>query len=96
MHLRGIVAGPEYQDLLSYSCLAVLKAYFDKTEGLLSCTFYKSLDGMKMTGLGVWQSVEAAHALLGSEGGAPGESFWRSLGAMARFGIYQVVFVTSD
>lgn len=96
VHLRGIVGGDDDHYLLPYSCLAVLKAYFDKAEGLLSCTFYKSLAEMKMIGLGIWQSIDAAYEFFGSPDGAPGERYWRSLGAKARFGIYQVVFVTTD
>ena len=33
------------QEVLSYSCLAILKSYFAQLRGLLSYSFYDSLDG---------------------------------------------------
>ncbi|KAH7437181.1 hypothetical protein KP509_05G059900 [Ceratopteris richardii] len=94
VHLRNVVGGRKedrIQDMLSYSCLAILKAYFTQTEGLLSYTFYRSLDGSRMTGLGVWQNAFAAATFLNAPDGAPEEKYWRSIGAGTRFQIYEVV-----
>lgn len=97
MHLRGIVCSEaDLQDVVSYSCLAILKAYFQKTDGLLSYSFYKSLDGSSMAGLGVWENFDAASAFLNAPDGAPEEHYWRSLGAKTRLGIYEVVSITAD
>ncbi|KAI5081105.1 hypothetical protein GOP47_0004288 [Adiantum capillus-veneris] len=86
VHLRCITSGrhAHLQDALPYSCLAILKAYFPQTEGLLSYTFFRSLDGSRMAGLGVWQGMDAASAFLDAPGGACEERFWRSMGAKAR------------
>lgn len=92
VHLRCIIGSRQahLQDVLSYSCLAILKAYFPQTEGLLSYTFYRSLDGSSMVGLGVWRGVDAASAFLNAPDGACEERYWRSMGAKARFEIYEV------
>eukprot|EP00249_Psilotum_nudum_P003572 c17028_g1_i3 orf=687-1358(+) len=90
VHLRCILSEPERQEVLSYSCLAILRAYFPKIEGLLSCGFCKCLDGRKIVGLGVWESAEAANAFKAS----PGEPYWKGLGAKLRFGVYEVAHVT--
>lgn len=95
VHLREIIGKSEQQELLPYSCLAILKAYFQQIEGLLSCTFYKSASKSRMIGLGVWQNAQAAYAFIGQAGGTPGECYWRSLGAKSKFLMYEVVFVTT-
>lgn len=111
VHLRNVTLadyhndrpGLNPQELLSYSCLAITKAYFHQVEGLLSCIFYKSLQycgvdcsSGKMMGLGIWQSEQAAYAFFTSPAGSPAEWYWRSLGAQVALGLYEVVLVTAD
>ncbi|MCO5550922.1 hypothetical protein L7F22_004416 [Adiantum nelumboides] len=92
VHLRCITGSHQahLQDALQYSCLAILKAYFQQTEGLLSYTFYRSLDGSRMAGLGVWRGADAASTFLNAPDGACEERYWRSMGTKARFEIYDV------
>ncbi|KAH7298820.1 hypothetical protein KP509_25G060100 [Ceratopteris richardii] len=93
VHIRCVESGRSktpLQDMLSYSCLAILRAYFPKTEGLRSYTFYRSLNGTKVAGLGVWQDAITASSFLNAPDGACEESFWRSMGATTRFEIYEV------
>lgn len=95
VHFRWIQVQPDRQDILAYTCLAVLKAYINKVEGLRSCTFYNSLDGSKIAGLGIWENAQAAYRILASPQGSPAEPYWTSLGAKLRFGICEVVYVTN-
>lgn len=95
VHFRWILADPDHQEMLEYSCLAVLKAYLGKVEGLRSCTFYRSIDGRKIAGLGAWENAQAAYTFISSPQGSPAEPFWKSLGAKLRYGICEVVYVTS-
>lgn len=86
------------QDALTYCCLAILKSYFARLKGILSSSFYESLDGRQIIGLGVWDSIESASVLVNSDDGPnanPWVAFWKSLGAKKlRSHICQVVYVT--
>lgn len=94
VHFRWIQTNPQRQGTLTYSCFAILKAFLHKVEGLRSCTFYTSLDGTKIAGLGVWENAQAAYGFI-SPPGSPAEPYWKSLGAKLRCGICEVVYVTS-
>lgn len=97
VHLKCIASGkPCLEDVLSYSCLAILKAYFPHTDGLLSYAFYRSLNGSRMAAMGVWESFDAASTFLHAPNGAHEERYWRSLGAKTRFGIYEVVALVTE
>lgn len=92
VHLRRIISSKScLKDVLSYSCLAILKAYFPHTEGLHTYSFYRSLDGSRMAAMGVWQSLDTATNFLHAPDGAREERFWSSLGAVTRLGIFEVV-----
>jgi len=86
------------QDMLSYCCLAILKSYFTRLKGILSSSFYESLDGKQIIGLGVWDSIESASVLVNKDDDPsvnPWVSFWRSLGAKKlKYHVCQVVYVT--
>lgn len=86
------------QDALSYCCLAILKSYFSWLKGLLSYSFYDSLDGKQIIGLGVWDSVESASVLANNDDNPnanPWVAFWKSLGAKKlKYHVCQVVYVT--
>eukprot|EP00253_Pinus_taeda_P000821 PITA_00821 len=93
--VRRIYSRRKNQDKLAYSCLALLKSYFTKMEGLHSYTFYNSLDGTCIIGLGLWESVDAAYIAMNKPNGFPSEPFWKSLGAKKlKYEICQVVYVT--
>ena len=84
--------------MLDYSCLAILKSFVHQIPGIRSYTFFKSLDRppTKMVGLGVWDDFNLASKFLYAPDGVPEECYWRSLGAKVKFGIYHVVFITSN
>ena len=83
------------QEVLSYSCLAILKSYFAQLRGLLSYSFYDSLDGAQIIGLGVWDSVESASVLGKHPNTNPALPFWKGLGAKKlKYHVCQVVYVT--
>ena len=95
--LRRIYSSSKKQDVLAYCCLALLKAYFKQINGILSYTFYKSMDGRRIFGLGIWDSVESASALLPTSKGSPAEAYWKGLGAkMLKYEVAQVVYVTEE
>eukprot|EP01018_Ginkgo_biloba_P014904 Gb_38587 [translate_table: standard] len=93
--VRRIYSSWKKQDVLSYCCLALLKAYFCKLRGIVSASFYSSLDGKRIIGLGVWESVESANAVRDHPNPTPAETFWKALGAKdLKFDVCQVVYVT--
>eukprot|EP01018_Ginkgo_biloba_P029868 Gb_06967 [translate_table: standard] len=95
--LRRIYSSRDKHDVLEYCCLALLKAYFRKIEGLFSCTFYKSIDCKRIFGLGIWDTVESASAILDESKGSFGEVYWKDLGAeMLTYEVCQVVYVTEE
>jgi hypothetical protein len=95
--VRRIYTDNKTQELLAYSCLAVLKAYFAQIKGLLSSAFYKSEDGMLIVGLSTWDNAGSASALLESCGGSPGEAYWRDLNAKKlKYEVCRVVYITRE
>jgi hypothetical protein len=83
------------QEVLSYCCLAILKSYFSLLNGIFSYSFYDSLDGTQIVGLGVWDSVESASVLEKYPNTNPALPFWKGLGAKKlKYHICQVVYVT--
>lgn len=95
--VRRIYTDNKTQELLAYSCLAVLKAYFAQIKGLLSSAFYKSEDGMLIVGLSTWDNAGSASALLESCGGSPGEAYWRDLNAKKlKYEVCRVFYITRE
>lgn len=95
--VRRIYTDMKTQEVLAYSCLAVMKAYFAQIKGVLSCAFYKSDDGMLIVGLATWDNAASASALLESCGGSPGEAYWRDLNAKRlKYEVCRVVYVTRE
>eukprot|EP01018_Ginkgo_biloba_P029872 Gb_06986 [translate_table: standard] len=97
VNVRRIYSSSRKQEVLAYSCLAITKAYFKDTKGILSYTFYKSIDGKRIIGLGIWDSIESASALLEKSTGSPAEAYWKGLGAkMLRYEVCKVVHVIEE
>lgn len=95
--VRRIYSGGKNPDKLSYCCLALLKAYFTKTKGLHSYTFYDSMDGKRIIGLAKWESVDAACSVLSKQNGCSAEAFWRSLGAKKlKYDVCRVVYASKE
>ncbi|KAH7292621.1 hypothetical protein KP509_29G078000 [Ceratopteris richardii] len=93
VHLRSVVDNSrKAKDVLAYSCLALLRAYFPQTKGLRSYAFYRSLNGSRLAGVGVWRDIDAASTFLhvADHGGTCAEKFWRSIGSRPTFDIYEV------
>jgi len=96
VNLRRIQSSRKKQEVLAYSCLAIMKSYFKQTKGLRSYTFYTSVDGKRIMGLGIWDSIQSASALLGESNGSPAEPYWYGLGAKSvKYEVCQVVFVST-
>jgi hypothetical protein len=92
---RMHISNRKKQDLFSYSCLAILKSYFSGLKGILSYSFFDSLDATWMIGLGVWASVESAYFLKNNPKSNPALPFWKDLGAKKlKYDVCQVVYVT--
>jgi hypothetical protein len=94
---RLYTASWKRQDVLSYCCLAILKSYFAGLKGILSYSFYDSMDGRQIIGLGVWDSIESAAVLANTDdpNANPWVAFWKSLGAKKlQYHVCQVVYVT--
>jgi len=90
--VRRIYSEGKTQDKLSYCCLAILKAYFTKTQGLHSYRYYTSLDGKSIIGLGSWDSEDLAS---NKEHRCTAETFLKSLGAKKlRYDVCRVVYAT--
>lgn len=93
--VRRIYSGGKNHDKLSYCCLALLKSYFTKSNGLHSYTFYDSVDGKRIIGLGKWESVDAACSALSKANGCSAEAFWKSLGAKKlKYDVCRVVYAS--
>ena len=96
MNLCRIHSTRKKQEVLAYSCLAILKAYFKQLKGIRSYAFYTSLDGKLIMGLGIWDNVESASALLKESNGSPAEPYWYGLGAkMIKYEVCRVSFVST-
>eukprot|EP01018_Ginkgo_biloba_P029869 Gb_06989 [translate_table: standard] len=94
--VRRIYTDCVNQEVLSYSCLAVTKAYFPQIQGNSSCAFYKSMDGKLIIGLSTWDSAESAYGIVDATTGSPGEAYWKDLGAKKlKYEVCQVVYVTA-
>lgn len=94
--LRRIGSSRRKQEVLAYSCLAILKAYFKEMKGIRSYTFYSSVDGKRIIGLGIWDNIQSASAVLKEANGSPAEPYWYSLGAKKlKYEVCQVVFVST-
>ncbi|KAH9314412.1 hypothetical protein KI387_023039, partial [Taxus chinensis] len=84
------------QDLLSYSCLAILRSYPDCFKGIISYSIYDSLDGKQIFVLGVWDSIESASAPVKHPHTSPALPYWKEVGAKElKYHVCQVVYVTS-
>jgi len=94
--LRRIGSSTNKKELLAYSCLAILKAYFKHMKGLRSYTFYTSVEGKRIIGLGIWDNIEAASVVLKQSNGSPGEPYWSGLGAKTlKYEVCKVVLVST-
>lgn len=94
--VQRIYSGGKNQDKLTYCCLALLKSHFTKTQGLHSYTFYDSLDGKLIIGLGKWESVDTAYTAVAKPNAASAEAFWKSLGAQKlKYDVCRVVYVSN-
>eukprot|EP01018_Ginkgo_biloba_P029870 Gb_06988 [translate_table: standard] len=97
VNVRRIYSSRRKQEVLAYSCLAIMKAYFKDMKGIRSYSFHKSIDGKRIIGLGIWDSIESASALLEKSTGSPGEAYWKGLGAkMLKYEVCMVVHVTEE
>ncbi|KAH9314418.1 hypothetical protein KI387_023045 [Taxus chinensis] len=94
--IRRIYCSWKKQDALSYSCLAILRSYFNRIKGIISCSFYDSLDGKQIVGLGVWDGIESASALLKHPDKSPGLTYWKDMAEKKlKYHVCQVVYVSS-
>jgi hypothetical protein len=90
--VRRIYSEGKNQEKLAYCCLAVLKAYITTREGLHSYSFYNSLDGKSIIGLGRWESADSAYNEVHC---CTAEAFWKSLGAKKlKYDVCRVVYVS--
>lgn len=97
VNLRRIQSSRKKQEVLAYSCLAVMKAYFNQIKGIRSYTFYTSLDGKRIMGLGIWDNLDSASALLKESNGSPAEPYRYGLGAKTlKYEVCQVAFVSNS
>lgn len=95
--VRRIYTDLNTQEVIAYSCVAVLKAYFGQMEGLVSAAFHKSKDGKLVLGLYIWDGVHNASAPLDSQRGCPGEAYWKDLGAdNLKYEVCQVVYISKQ
>ncbi|KAH9314416.1 hypothetical protein KI387_023043 [Taxus chinensis] len=93
--IRRIHCSWKIQDVLSYSCLAILRSYFDRIKGIISCSFYDSLDGQQIIGVGVWDSIELASVLVKYPHTSPALPYWKAVGAKElQYHVCQVVYAT--
>ncbi|GLJ14459.1 hypothetical protein SUGI_0233780 [Cryptomeria japonica] len=93
--VRRIHCGSKRQDMLSYSCLAILKAYFNRLNGVYSYSFYDSLDGKRIIGLGVWNNIQSALAMVKYPETNPALPYWKEGGAkQLKYHVCQVVYAT--
>ncbi|XP_057866992.2 uncharacterized protein LOC131074389 [Cryptomeria japonica] len=93
--LRRIRFSSKRQDMVSYSCVAILKAYFNRLKGVYSYSFYDSLDGKRIIGLAVWDSIQSALAMLKYPDNNPALPFWKGAGAkQLKYHVCQVVYAT--
>jgi hypothetical protein len=98
---RGAIAADD--DVLAYSCLAILRSFAHQMHGLRSYAFFKPIVGCgklsRMAALGVWDTLDSASRFLFAHpaaGGAPEEEcYWRSLGARFEARIYHVVSISA-
>ncbi|XP_057866996.2 uncharacterized protein LOC131855751 [Cryptomeria japonica] len=93
--VRRIQCKSKIQDMLSYSCLAILKAYFNQIRGIYSYSFYDSLDGKRIIGLAVWDSIQSALAMIKYPDKNPALPYWKGAGATKlEYHVCQVVYAT--
>jgi len=96
VNIRRIQSSRKKQDVLAYSCLAILKAYFKHMKGIRSYTFYSSVEGKRIIGLGIWDNIESASAVLKESNGSPAEPYWYGLGAKTlKYEVCKVVFIST-
>jgi hypothetical protein len=92
---RIYMSSSKIQEVMSYCCLAILKSYFSRLKGIFSYSFYDSLDGKEIIGLGVWDSIESASVLEKHPKTNPSLPFWKELGAKKlKYHVCQVVYIT--
>lgn len=95
--IRLIMTEPEKQGSLSYAFLAILKSFFLKTKGLSSFTCFKSHDGDKVVGLGVWDDSEPAYAwIFNSDHHSKIRAYLQGLILDTKYDIMEVVYATGD
>jgi len=95
--IRLIMTEPEKQASLSYAFLALLKSFFLKTKGLSSYTCFKSQDGDKVVGLGVWDDAGPAYAwVFNSDYHSKIKAYLEALIVDTKYDIMEVVYATGD
>ncbi|XP_057866993.2 uncharacterized protein LOC131074390 [Cryptomeria japonica] len=93
--VRRIQCSSKRQDMLSYSCLAILKSYFNRLNGVNSYSFYDSLDGKRIIGLGVWDNIQSALSMVKYPENNPALPYWKEAGAkQLKYHVCQVVYAT--
>ncbi|XP_057866938.1 uncharacterized protein LOC131074360 [Cryptomeria japonica] len=93
--IRRIYCSWKIQDILSYSCLAILRSYFNSFKGMISASFFDSLDGKQIIGFEVWDKVESALAVEKNPQRNPALAYWKDVGAKeVKYHVCQVVYVT--
>ncbi|GLJ14472.1 hypothetical protein SUGI_0234020 [Cryptomeria japonica] len=84
----------EEEDSLSYSCIAILRAYFHRFKGLYSCSFFDSLDKKRIIGIAVWDTIESARFVAEHPESNPALAYWEHAEEL-KFHIYQAVYATT-
>ncbi|KAH9314413.1 hypothetical protein KI387_023040 [Taxus chinensis] len=93
--IRRIYCSWKRQNMLSYSCLAILRSYFNCFKGLISYSFYDSLNGKQIIGLAIWDSKESASALIKYPHTSPALPYWKEVGVKdLKYHVCQVVYAT--
>lgn len=95
--MRLFMTEPQKQASLSYAFLALQKAFFPKTKGLNSFTCFKSQDGDKVVGLGVWDDSEPAYAWVFNCGHHSKIcAYLQGLFLDSKYDIMEVIYATGD
>jgi len=93
-HLAEFRMIPANQPEMVKRTTAELDRAMNDTPGLISATFHRSLDGIRMFNYGQWESFEAFEAILKQPGFNPDKPYWEGL-ARNEFHLYNVVHVAS-
>ncbi|MFB2981833.1 antibiotic biosynthesis monooxygenase family protein [Microseira sp. BLCC-F43] len=93
-HLAEFRMIPANQPEMVKRTTAELERAMNNSPGLISATFHRSLDGIRMFNYGQWESKEAFEAILKQPGFNPDKPYWEGL-ARNEFHLYNVVHVAS-